>query len=200
MASEPTAERFEFAFGQGSVQEGDLLLDRTDPEEVGRLGVFRRGLAANAAQRPWKTRLGLIVGLLLGLVFVGLLGILYASNPALTPLLVLLAGLFALAVLGPLEWNYRRSSAVRERQRAALSEEFDLVRPERIPLQDIVRVTERQVATPRGFPDGEFLLVHFETGDGTATTALGFPAMMDSEKARARTMLEELGIPIGEAD
>lgn len=197
MSAEPPGEGFEFAFGHCSVRDGELIVDRRDPESIGRIGVFREGLRANAAHRPWRTGLALGVGLLLLLVFVSLLGFLYLSNPSVWPLIVVLAVLLVLGVGIPLERSYRRSKTQRRERRARLAEEFDLVRADRIPLEAIEGVTERHVSTGR-FGEGALLLVHFEKGAETATTTFGFPSMMAAERDGARAIFERQGIPITE--
>jgi hypothetical protein len=186
--------QFDIAFGYCTVRDGALVIERTDPEEMGRWEVFREGLGMNLAYRPWATVVYLGVVLCLGVVFVALLLSLYASNPAVAPLVGGL-GFFGLTVVGgSLELGYRRGIRARRRLQNTLADEFAVAYPDRIPLDEITGVTVRSVSTGLFFSDGRLFLVHFHRGQKEQTTPLGFPEFMSEERSAARRLFEDHGI------
>lgn len=192
----PEIQQFDIALGHCTVRDGVLVVDRSDPDEMGRWEVFRNGLRRGMEYRPWITGVWIVGSLLLGLVFLVLLVDIYASNPAVAPLVGLLAILGVLAVTVPLEVSYRRAMRQRRRLRTTLADEFHLVDADRVPLDDVTGVTVRSVSTGSLLGDGSLVLVHFRhDGDGAATY-LGFPGFMTGERATARDVFERYGIDV----
>lgn len=190
-------EQFNIAFGTCTVRDGALVIERRDPEEMGRWEVFQEGLSMNLAYRPRVTVVQLGVVGVLGLIFVGLLWSLYASNPALAPLVGGL-GFFGLTVVGgSLELGYRRGMRARRRLQNTLADEFSLTYPNRIPLAEITGVTVWPVSTRLFLGDGRLFLIHFHR-DQKKTTPLGFPEFMSEERATARTLFDDHEIPLSE--
>lgn len=189
-------EQFDVAFGRCTVGDGVLRVERADPAEMGRWELFRTELSQSASYRPWATRAWIGVILALGLIFVGILGFLYASNPAVAPLVGGLALGGLLVVGGSVELRYRRELRERRRLQATLAEEFSLARPTQIPLDEITGVTVRPASTGRFLSDGYFFLVHFQTDGEEATVPLGFPDFMNEEMSTARMLFEQREVPI----
>lgn len=188
--------QFDIAFGYCTVDDGTLVIERDDPEEMGRWEVFREGLEMNLMYRPWATVLYLGVMLGLGVAFGGLLWYLYASNPAVAPLVGGL-GFFGLTVVaGSLELGYRRGMRARRRLRNTLVDEYTVAYFDRIPLDEITGVTVRSVSTGLFLSDGRLFLVHFRREQGEQTTPLGFPEFMNEERSIARRIFEDYGIDI----
>lgn len=193
-------KQFDIAFGSCSVRDGVLIIERRNPEEMSRWTVLREGLSMNLEHRPGGTvaRLGVVV--VLGLIFVGLLWYLYASNPAVAPLVAGL-GVFGLAVVGgSLELGYRRGMRARRRLKQTLADEFSIAYPNRIPLAEITGVTVRPVSTGLFLSDGRLFLIHFRQEGKKKTTPFGFPGFMSEERAAARNLFENHEIPLSDGD
>lgn len=184
---------FDVAFGRCVVRDGELVVERSDPDQLGRVRVFREGLAMNAEHRPWATRAWVGGVLLLALVFAVLLVDIYTANPDAWPLVVVLAvgGVSALGL--PLEVSYRRAARERQRLRGTVADEFTLVDRRRVPLEEVTAVTARPVSTGFLVGDGHLLLVHL--GEN-AVIYLGFPAAMADELGAARTVFKRRGIEV----
>lgn len=193
-------EQFDIAFGSCTVREGVLVIERRDPEEMGRWEVFREGLSMNLEYRPWVTVGQLGVMVVLGLIFVGLLWSLYASNPAVAPLVGGLGFLGLAVVGGSLELGYRRGMRARRRLQKTLADEFSIAYPNRISLAEITGVTVRPVSTGLFLGDGRLFLIHFQRDRTKKTTPLGFPEFMSEERATVRNLFEDQEITFSDDD
>lgn len=191
-------QQFDIALGRCSVRDGVLVIDRSDPDAMGRLELFRNGISTWLEHRPLSLAGRLGVSLALGLLLVALLVWLYLSNPAVAPLIVLLGLLGALVVAVPLEASYRRAIRTRDQLRTELADEFRLVDAARVPLTDVTGVTVREITTGGLLGDGALAIVCFEHDDGEAATYLGFPEVMADERATAKEVFEHYGIDVAD--
>lgn len=194
MNDDPT--QFDVAGGTSRIVDDTLVIDRSDPLREGRWAAFASGLSANARYRPLRTGVVLAVGAGLGLVFGAALWFLYRSNPAVTPLILVLVLLALLAVGVPLERAYRRGLRERRNLREDLDGEFRYERPGEISFDAIKEAALRRRDTSGRFGDGYLLLVHYRDAGTVATTHLGFPQFMKSELETARAAFEQRGIGV----
>lgn len=188
--------RFTVAGGTCRIGDDTLVIDRSDPLREGRLATLANGLSVNAKHRPLRTASVLAVVTVLGLVFVWVLAYLYRSNPAVTPLLLVLVFLAFLATGVPLERAFRQARRERRALLEDLGAEFRYERPEEISVDAIERATLRQRDTGGRFGDGYLLLVHYEDGTDRATTHLRFPGFLESELETVRAAFERRGIDV----
>lgn len=191
-------DSFEFALGRCRMSEGVLTIERSDPEKMGRWGVFRAEFTASWKYQPRRTALWLGRTALLGLLFVILLGYLYTEYSVEAPLVVGFSILGLLAIIGPLEAQYRRAARVRRRIQRRITDQRRLTCPEQICLDEITGVKLHAVSTGAIFVDGQILLIQFDDSGEPATTYLGFPNFMGDELDTARTLFETRGLTIEE--
>lgn len=189
-------KQFDIALGHCTVQDDVLVINRPNSDELTRLEVLRNGLTTSFDHQPWFTGLRLGGLLILGLIFAYLLVYLYASNPAVAPLVGVLGFIGLVAGVAPLEWSYRRAMSQRQQLRQTLSDEFQLSQPRRIPVDEITEITVRSVSTKLLLSDGFLMLVHFHHDGNDATTYLGFPEFMTEELSTAQTIFEQHEIPV----
>lgn len=192
---ERTEGGFDVALGRCTISDGSLHIDGGDPETLSRWALFRSGVATNATHRPrYTAAMGLVIAGLL-VVFLGILGWLYIANPAVLPLVVVLAILGMLSVLGPFEIAYRRALRAYRERRRSLDAAYPLSTMSEIPLDAIQQVTIRPVESGPLLTDGHLLLVHVDDGM-EAVTYVGFPSFMEAELATAERLFEANGLPV----
>lgn len=187
---------FEFAFGRCTMSDGLLTINRSDPESMGRLKVLRTGFAASWKHQPGQTALWLGRTALLGLLFVILVGYLYTAYSVEPPLVVSLSILGMLAIIGPLEVNYRRAARERRRIQRRLADQRRLTWPGQLRLDDITGVKVQPVSTGANLVDGQILLIQYNESGEQATTYLGFPKFMGDELETAQSLFEKHGLTI----
>lgn len=188
------AEAFDTALGTCAIRDGELVIDRTDPADLTRRARLRRSVATNVGHRP-RAGLVWVVGFLLIAVFVDVLADRYRTNRASWPLVVGLA-LFGVAVVGGSVWFSARRVAGRGPRRSLGDGGIDLVRPRRVPLASITRVTVREVDLLVPRVAGTQCVVHYRRDGAGVATPLGFPAFMADQRAAARAACERHGIPV----
>lgn len=189
-------DEFDCAFGQCTVSDGVLTVKRSNPESMGRWEVFRTGLTTSLEHQPRRAVLWLGRTALLGLVFIGLVAYVYIAYSVDATLLIGMSVLGVIALIGPLEVTYRRVLRERRRIQQTLADEGEMSDSKHIPLNDISGVTIQSISTGAVFADGQIVLVEFRELGTTAITYLGFPKFMSDELATARSLFEELGVPI----
>ncbi|MFB6266707.1 MAG: hypothetical protein ABEI31_03530 [Halodesulfurarchaeum sp.] len=191
---------FDIALGRCAIRDDALVIDRDDPEAMGRVTLFRRGLRTALATRPRYSAASLGTIAVLTLVFVALLGYIYTANPAAAPLVVGLAALGGIVVVGSLEYAYRRAIRGRRRLRAAIEEDHTIEDAEHIPLEQISHVTERPVAANGPLAGGHLLLVHWTADGADVSTYLGFPTGMEADAEIAGQVFDQHGITVEERE
>ncbi|MFB6095731.1 MAG: hypothetical protein ABEJ71_04645, partial [Halodesulfurarchaeum sp.] len=89
---------FDVALGRCAFRADTLVIERDDPEAMGRVALLRRGLRSAVATRPRYSAASLGTIGVLALVFVALLGYIYTANPAVAPLVGGLAALGGIVI------------------------------------------------------------------------------------------------------